>query len=40
MSNYFDTLKRSYTDVDTTDGINTQQFLEATEGVVKLFGMV
>lgn len=37
---YFDTLKRSYTDVDIAEGINTQQFLEATEGVVKLFGML
>lgn len=36
---YFDTLKLSYTNVDTSNGINTEQFLEATEGVVKLFGM-
>ncbi|ORY94047.1 glycolipid transfer protein domain-containing protein [Syncephalastrum racemosum] len=37
MSTYFDTITRSYTDVDTSNGINTIQFLEATEGVVKLF---
>ncbi|KAJ8663362.1 hypothetical protein O0I10_000601 [Lichtheimia ornata] len=37
---YFDTLKRSYTDVDIAEGINTQQFLEATEGVVKLFDLL
>lgn len=35
---YFETVTRSYTDVDTSKGINTEQFLEATEGVVKLFG--
>lgn len=35
---YFDTLKRSYVDVDTSKGIDTEQFLEATEGLVKLFG--
>ena len=35
---YFETIKRSYTDVDIANGINTEQFLEATEGVVKLFG--
>ncbi|KAI9322601.1 glycolipid transfer protein domain-containing protein [Dichotomocladium elegans] len=38
--NYFDTLKRCYTDVDTSNGINTEQFLEATEGVVKLFDLL
>lgn len=36
---YFDTVKLSYTNVDTSSGINTEQFLEATEGVVNLFGM-
>ena len=35
---YFDTLQRSYVDVDISNGINTEQFLEATEGLVKLFG--
>ncbi|CAO3650567.1 unnamed protein product [Cunninghamella echinulata] len=34
---YFNTITRSYVDVDTTKGIDTAQFLEATEGVVKLF---
>jgi hypothetical protein len=37
---YFETLKRSYTDVDTNKGVDTEQFLEATEGLVKLFGIV
>jgi hypothetical protein len=35
---YFDTLARSYVNVDITNGIDTVQFLEATEGLVKLFG--
>lgn len=35
---YFDTLSRSYVDVDTNKGVDTEQFLEATEGLVKLFG--
>jgi hypothetical protein len=35
---YFDTLARSYVDVDTSKGVDTEQFLEATEGLVKLFG--
>ncbi|KAI8331543.1 glycolipid transfer protein domain-containing protein [Chlamydoabsidia padenii] len=34
---YFHTVARSYTDVDTSKGVDTAQFLEATEGVVKLF---
>ncbi|ORZ16325.1 glycolipid transfer protein domain-containing protein [Absidia repens] len=34
---YFHTVARSYTDVDTSSGVNTAQFLEATEGVVTLF---
>ncbi|KAI8390832.1 glycolipid transfer protein domain-containing protein [Radiomyces spectabilis] len=34
---YFQTVTRSYTKVDTSKGIDTTQFLEATEGVVKLF---
>lgn len=29
---------QSYVDVPTEDGINTVQFLEATEGLIKLFG--
>ncbi|CAO3653084.1 unnamed protein product [Cunninghamella blakesleeana] len=37
MSTYFHTITRSYVDVDTSKGIDTAQFLEATEGVVKLF---
>jgi hypothetical protein len=35
---YFDTLARSYVNVDIANGIDTVQFLEATEGLVKLFG--
>ncbi|KAI8976030.1 glycolipid transfer protein domain-containing protein [Pilobolus umbonatus] len=34
---YFETLDRSFVDVNTTTGINTAEFLEAAEGVVKLF---
>ncbi|KAI9261680.1 glycolipid transfer protein domain-containing protein [Phascolomyces articulosus] len=34
---YFDTIKRSYTDVEIANGVDTTQFLEATEGVVNLF---
>ncbi|CDS08085.1 hypothetical protein LRAMOSA02034 [Lichtheimia ramosa] len=37
---YFDTVKLSYTNVDTSSGINTEQFLEATEGVVNLFDLL
>ncbi|KAI8984179.1 glycolipid transfer protein domain-containing protein [Mycotypha africana] len=37
---YFDALPRSYVDVDTSKGVDTQQFLEATEGVVKLFDLL
>lgn len=35
---FFDTLERSYVDVDLSKGIDTDQFLQATEGLVKLFG--
>jgi hypothetical protein len=39
MSTFFDTLKRSYQDVQITDkGINTSQFLEASESLVTMFG--
>lgn len=39
MSTFFDTIKRSYEDVEITDkGINTSQFLEASESLVSLFG--
>ncbi|CAG8508715.1 640_t:CDS:2 [Ambispora leptoticha] len=40
MSTYFDTVKRSYEEVyiDPERGISTIQFLEATEGLVHLFG--
>jgi hypothetical protein len=40
MSTFFDTIKRSYQDVQITDkGINTSQFLEASESLVTMFGM-
>ncbi|CAO3693503.1 unnamed protein product [Rhizopus stolonifer] len=37
---YFDTLSLSYVNVDTSNGVNTEQFLEATEGLVKLFDLL
>ncbi|KAG2234992.1 hypothetical protein INT48_000234 [Thamnidium elegans] len=37
---YFDSLTRSYTDVDLSKGIDTEQFIEATEGLVKLFDLL
>ncbi|KAI9350409.1 glycolipid transfer protein domain-containing protein [Pilaira anomala] len=37
---YFDSLARSYTDVDLSKGIDTEQFIEATEGLVKLFDLL
>ena len=40
MSTFFDTIKRSYLDVEITDkGINTAQFLEASESLVTMFGI-
>lgn len=39
MSTFFDTIKRPYQDVQVTDkGINTTQFLEASESLVTMFG--
>ncbi|CAD6892923.1 unnamed protein product [Tilletia controversa] len=40
MTTYFDTVSRSYADVTTTDGINTSEFLQASEGLVKLFDII
>ncbi|CAI2161450.1 7643_t:CDS:2 [Funneliformis geosporum] len=41
MATYFDNLQRKYSDVPiTNDGIETLPFLEATEGVVKLFDLL
>ncbi|KAG1442382.1 hypothetical protein G6F56_011084 [Rhizopus delemar] len=37
---YFDSLSLSYVNVDTSNGVNTEQFLEATEGLVKLFDLL
>jgi len=40
MSTFFDNIKRSYEDVEITDkGINTIQFLEASESLVTMFGI-
>jgi hypothetical protein len=43
MSTFFDTLKRSFTDVPVDAGkdnaISTTEFLEAAESLVTLFGM-
>lgn len=39
MSTFFDTMKKSYETVEVTDqGINTNQFLDASESLVSLFG--
>lgn len=41
MSTFFDEMKRSFKDVPITDGkISTAEFLEASESLVKLFGML
>ncbi|KAN0066433.1 hypothetical protein ACQY0O_000527 [Thecaphora frezii] len=40
MSTYFDTVKKSYADVPTEGGVDTSSFLEATEGLVKLFDLL
>ncbi|KAG0174784.1 hypothetical protein DFQ28_004480 [Apophysomyces sp. BC1034] len=37
---FFDTISRSYVNVDTSKGIDTEQFLEATEGLVSLFELL
>jgi hypothetical protein len=31
-------ITRSFTDVDTKSGIDTDQFLEATDGMIAMFG--
>jgi hypothetical protein len=31
-------ITRSYTEVDSNNGINTEQFLEATDGMINMFG--
>ncbi|KAG8988042.1 hypothetical protein FRB90_002771 [Tulasnella sp. 427] len=41
MTTYFDTVKRSFTDVTVDEeGVNTDQFLEASEGVVGIFDLL
>lgn len=41
MSTFFDQLKRSFTEVEVTDNkINTSEFLEAAESLVKLFDLL
>lgn len=38
---YFDTIKKSYADVPvSSDGVETSSFLEATEGLIKLFDLL
>ncbi|OAD65745.1 hypothetical protein PHYBLDRAFT_175918 [Phycomyces blakesleeanus NRRL 1555(-)] len=37
---YFNTIKRSFADVDLSNGIDTNEFLEATEGMVKIFDVI
>ncbi|KAI8577951.1 hypothetical protein K450DRAFT_249189 [Umbelopsis ramanniana AG] len=37
---FFDTLSRSFADVDTSKGTDTMQFLEASEGLVKMFDLL
>lgn len=32
-------ITRSYTDVDTKNGINTEEFLEATDGMINMFDL-
>ncbi|KAF9312878.1 hypothetical protein BG003_005829 [Podila horticola] len=40
MATYFKTTARNYSDVSVTaDGIDTDQFLQATEGLVKIFDL-
>ncbi|PWN35993.1 putative het-c2 protein [Meira miltonrushii] len=41
MSTYFETVKKSYADVPVTEkGVDTSSFLEATEGLIKLFDLL
>ncbi|KAK0552835.1 hypothetical protein OC846_001406 [Tilletia horrida] len=40
MTTYFDTVSRSYADVKTSPGIDTSEFLQASEGLVKLFDLL
>ncbi|KZV83025.1 glycolipid transfer protein [Exidia glandulosa HHB12029] len=41
MSTYFDTVSKSFTDVPVTeDGVDTVAFLEASEGLVKMFDLL
>ena len=40
MPTYFDKIKRNYKDVPITEeGISTEEFLEATEDLIGLFGI-
>ncbi|GAA6061851.1 hypothetical protein JCM10212_000768 [Sporobolomyces blumeae] len=41
MSTYFETVKKSFADVPVTDqGVDTLQFLEATEGLIGIFDLL
>ncbi|KAI9016360.1 glycolipid transfer protein domain-containing protein [Phycomyces nitens] len=37
---YFNTIKRSFANVDLSNGINTNEFLEAAEGMVNMFDVI
>ncbi|KAG8905661.1 hypothetical protein FRC01_008273, partial [Tulasnella sp. 417] len=41
MTTYFEAVKRSFANVTVTeDGVNTQEFLEAAQGAVGIFGLL
>ncbi|GAA6004748.1 hypothetical protein JCM10207_001001 [Rhodosporidiobolus poonsookiae] len=40
MSTYFETVSKSFADVPTAEGVDTLQFLEASEGLVKMFDLL
>ncbi|KDE03922.1 hypothetical protein MVLG_05614 [Microbotryum lychnidis-dioicae p1A1 Lamole] len=40
MSTYLETVKRSFVDVPTQPGVDTVAFLEATEGLIKMFDLL
>ncbi|GAA5896376.1 hypothetical protein JCM3775_001999 [Rhodotorula graminis] len=41
MSTYFETVSKSFVDVPVSaDGVDTLQFLEATEGLIKMFDLL
>lgn len=40
MTTYFDTLSKSFADVQLEPGVNTAEFLEASRGLVKMFDLL